>query len=100
MNSEETIAEMIASVVKRDKMRDIYDLYFMVVLRNMKPNLSLVTEKMKKRLEQFNNVVFRSKLREALNLTKWKSELSYLIHPLPENKIVVESLEAVIGIGL
>lgn len=98
MNAEEIIAEKIAPVVERDKMRDIYDLYFMLVLRNMKPNLLLVTEKMKNRLEQFDLVVFRSKLREALNLMKWKSELSYLIHPLPENKIVVESLEAVLGV--
>ena len=36
---------------------------------------------------------FREKIREALNLMKWTSELSYLVNPIPENSYVVNTLE-------
>ena len=45
MNIEEIIAEKIASVLERDKMRDIYDLYFLLALRRMKHDESPTREK-------------------------------------------------------
>jgi hypothetical protein len=37
--------EEIASVLERDRMRDIYDLYFLLVLRRMKHDESSTREK-------------------------------------------------------
>ena len=99
MNADEIVAEKMATMIERDKMRDTYDLYFLLVLRNMKFNIKIVNEKMRKRLETFDIDIFTTKLKKALNLMKWKSELSYLINPLPEGRIVAESLEAAIGLN-
>jgi predicted nucleotidyltransferase component of viral defense system len=98
MNAGEIVAEKTAAIIERDKMRDIYDLYFLLVLRGMKFNIQIVREKMKKRHETFDIEIFTIKLKKALNLMNWKSELSYLINPLPEGKIVVESLDTAIGL--
>ena len=54
----------------------------------------MVREKMKKRKEHFDIDILKKKIKNASSLMKWKSELSYLTNPLPDNKIVVESLEA------
>ena len=45
MNIEKIIAEEIASVLERDRMRDIYDLYFLLALRRMKHDESPTREK-------------------------------------------------------
>lgn len=97
MNIEEIAAEKVASILERDKMRDIYDLYFLLVIRGIKPNESLIREKMNKREEKFDDQKLHLKLNEALNQMKWKSELSYLINPLPDNKMVVEALESTLN---
>ena len=99
MNIEEVVTENIASILERDKMRDIYDLYFLLVLRETKLDESLVREKMNKRGEEFDSQKLHRKINEATNLMKWKSELSYLINPLPGNKTVVESLDRVLGLA-
>ena len=99
MNVDEIVAEKMATIIERDKMRDIYDIYFLLVLRGMKFNIKIVNEKMRKRRETFDIDIFTTKLKKALNLMKWKSELSYLINPLPEGRIVAESLEAAIGLN-
>ena len=97
LNIEEITAEKVASILERDKMRDIYDLYFLLVIRGIKPNESLIREKMNKREEKFDDQKLHLKLNEALNQMKWKSELSYLINPLPDNKMVVEALESTLN---
>ncbi len=98
MNIEEIIAEKIASVLERDKMRDIYDLYFLLVIRGIKPDESMVKEKINRREEEFDSQMLHRKINGALNLMKWKSELSYLINPLPSNKMVVEGLVTALGL--
>ena len=54
MNVDEIVAEKMATIIERDKMRDIYDLYFLLVLRSMKFNIKIVNEKMRKRRETFD----------------------------------------------
>jgi predicted nucleotidyltransferase component of viral defense system len=98
MNMQEIAAEKVASILEREKMRDIYDLYFLLVLRGVKPVESLFMDKMDRRGEKFDRQTLRFKIDEATNSMKWKSELSYLINPLPSNRDVVESLNAVLGL--
>ncbi len=92
MNINEIIAEKVDSIVERDKMRDIYDLYFLLHLKNIRLDKSLIIKKMKLRNEEFNNKKLLEKINNALKISTWKSELSYLINPLPDNKLIVENL--------
>ena len=93
MNVEEIVAEKIASIMEMDRMRDIYDLYFLLHLRGVKYDDSLLLEKMNRRGERFDMGVLKEKINEANNLMKWTSELSYLINPLPANSNVVQTIE-------
>ncbi len=92
MNIYEIIAEKVTSIIERDKMRDIYDLYFLLSFKNIGLDKSLIIQKMELRNEEFNDKKLFEKINNALKISRWKLELSYLINPLPDNKIVVESL--------
>ena len=41
----------------------------------------------------FDKEKLLSKINGALDRMKWRSELFYLVNPLPDSKVVVESLE-------
>ena len=96
MNLEEIVAEKIASIMERDKIRDIYDLYFLLFLKKVKYDESLVIEKMRRRNEKFEREKLMKRIQIASSLMKWKSELSYLINPLPDNLSVVSTLEDIL----
>ena len=53
---------------------------------------------MNQRGEEFDSQMLHRTIIEALNLMNWKSELSYLIYPLPNNKTVVENLDTVLSL--
>lgn len=97
MNIEEIVSEKIAAILERDKMRDIYDLYFLIVMHKTKIDRSLILEKVKRRGENFQGEILQKKIREASNLMKWKSELSYLVNPLPDNMEVIKKLEELLN---
>ncbi|MCW6168447.1 MAG: nucleotidyl transferase AbiEii/AbiGii toxin family protein [Thermoplasmatales archaeon] len=99
MNLEEIAAEKVASIMERDKIRDIYDLYFLLFLKKVKYNEPLVIQKMSRRLEKFDRNKLREKIHIASSLMKWNSELSYLVNPLPDNLSVVRTLEEIIGLN-
>ena len=99
MNLEEIAAEKVALIIERDKIRDIYDLYFLLLLKKVKYNESLVLEKMNRRGEEFDRNKLTEKIRKASSLMKWTSELSYLVNPLPDNSSVVQTLEEVLGLA-
>ena len=92
MNINEILAEKVVSIIERDKMRDIYDLYFLFKFRKIKADMAVINRKMELRHGVFNKSEFLLKLDAALELRKWASELSYLIRPLPDNKEVVKFL--------
>ena len=99
MNLEEIAAEKVASILERDKIRDIYDLYFLLFFKKVKYDESMVLEKMNRRGEEFDRNKLREKIRNASNLMKWTSELSYLVNPLPDNSSVIQALEELLGLA-
>ena len=90
MNLNEIVSEKVASIIERDKMRDIYDLYFLIKFLNLQPDLKLINTKFDMRGNKFNSKDFLDTIGNALNSAKWKSELSFLISPLPDSKEVVK----------
>ncbi len=93
MDIREILAEKIAAVTTREKMRDIYDIYYLLVLRKLKYDNKLVGEKMRKRGGTFNENVLAKKLDAARNKMEWKSELAYIVNTLPDNIEVVSKLD-------
>lgn len=93
MNVKEIVTEKVASILERDKMRDIYDLYFLLILRGIEYDESMVVEKMSRRKEVFDKEGLHRNIKSALNRMKWRSELAYLVNPVPDNNAVVRSLE-------
>ena len=53
MSLEEIVAEKIAAMIERNKMRDVYDVYFLVAIKNVQYNEKMVIEKMLRRGEVF-----------------------------------------------
>ena len=53
MSLEEILAEKIAAMIERNKMRDVYDVYFLVAIKNVQYNEKMVIEKMLRRCEVF-----------------------------------------------
>lgn len=98
MAAEEILAEKIAAIIERDKMRDIYDVYYLVEIKKIKYDKRLLLKKLSKRNEIFDEKVLKKKISSALNKMKWKSELSYLIEKLPDNEEVVARLNRALGI--
>lgn len=98
MAVEDILAEKIASIMERDIMRDIYDAYYLIQIRNVGYDKNLVEKKLAKRHEQFDEKRLGIKIEAALNKMKWKSELSYLVDDLPDNAEVVSKLKRAMGL--
>jgi predicted nucleotidyltransferase component of viral defense system len=98
MEINEMLAEKISAVAKRVKMRDIYDIYYLLVIKKLKYNEKLVEEKMRRRAETFKKEDLAKNLNTATSKMKWKSELAYLVDPLPDNLKVVSELKKIIGL--
>ena len=69
---------------------NIYDLYFLIKFHNLQPDLKLINRKFDMRGNKFNSTDFLDNIGNALNSAKWKSELSFLISPLPDSKEVLK----------
>ena len=98
MAAEEILAEKIATIIEMDKMRDIYDAYYLVNIRKIKYDKKLLLKKLAKRNEAFDKRTLKEKIGSALNKMKWKSELPYLIEELPDNAAVVSKLNLALGL--
>jgi hypothetical protein len=98
MTAEEILAEKIAAIIERDKMRDIYDAYYLVEIRKRKYDKKLLLKKLAKRNEEFDERIIKEKISSALNKMEWKSELSYLVKELPNNADVVSRLNVALGL--
>ncbi len=92
MNVDEILAEKIAAIIEREKMRDIYDTYYLIEIRNIKYKEDLVAKKLSKRHEKFDKKRLKARIEAAKDKMRWKSELSYLIDMLPDNIDVVSKL--------
>ncbi|SMD31431.1 nucleotidyl transferase AbiEii/AbiGii toxin family protein [Picrophilus oshimae] len=90
MNLNEIISEKVASIIERNKMRDIYDLYFLIKFHNLQPDRKLINKKFDMRGNKFNSTDFLNTIENALNSAKWKSELSFLISSLPDSNEVAK----------
>ena len=99
MSLEEIVAEKIAAMIERNKMRDVYDVYFLVAIKNVQYNEKMVIEKMLRRGEVFQKIDLIKKLGEVQNKMKWKSELAYIVNPLPDNLEVISMLEKILGLS-
>ena len=99
MSLEEILAEKIAAMIERNKMRDVYDVYFLVAIKNVQYNEKMVIEKMLRRGEVFQKIDLIKKLGEVQNKMKWKSELAYIVNPLPDNLEVISMLEKILGLS-
>ena len=98
MTAEEILTEKIAAIIERDKMRDIYDAYYLVEIRKIKYDKKLLLKKLAKRYEEFDERIIKEKISSALNKMEWKSELSYLVKELPNNADVVSRLNVALGL--
>ena len=99
MSLEEILAEKIAAMIERNKMRDVYDVYFLVAIKNVQYNEKMVIEKMLRRGEVFQKIDLIKKLGEVQNKMKWKSELAYIVNPLPDNLEVISMLEKILDLS-
>ena len=87
------LVEKIATTIERTKMRDIYDIYYLLAIKNLKYDEKSVKEKMLRRGEVFAKTDIAGRLDEACSKMKWKSEPAYIVNPLPDNMEVVSKLE-------
>ena len=74
-------------------MTDIYDLFFLIEVRKLHIERTHVMEKMQKRNERFDIETLLKKLDATTNSTKWKSELAYLVNPLPDYNEVIKKIK-------
>jgi hypothetical protein len=93
MEINEILAEKIAAIMERARMRDIYDVYYLLKIKGLMYDEKLVVEKMTKRKEHFEKEELAKKISGAKDKMRWKSELAYLVDPLPDNAEVVSQLE-------
>lgn len=90
LKPEEMISEKFHALIKRDKARDLYDLFFL--LRSFKFNKALVEEKLK----IFGMTYNISLIKEKINKIKpiWEKELrAFVLEELPDYEIVKEYVE-------
>ncbi len=92
MNIEEILAEKVSAVLERSKMRDIYDVYYLLVIKKINYDEKLIKEKVGKRNEKFDKKTLKKKIETARDKMKWRSELAYTVNPLPENGEVIKQL--------
>jgi predicted nucleotidyltransferase component of viral defense system len=93
MKIEEVLAEKILALLEREKMRDVYDLYYILSLRSVAYDREIARKKALLRDEIFDENVICHKL-DAMNIKrKWKSELDYLVRDLPSNDEVFSYLK-------
>lgn len=100
MDQKEILAEKVASIIERSKMRDIYDLYYFMKFRNVPYEKSLIAEKMDRRGETFDIEKLSKKIDLATDKMKWRSELAYLIAELPDGEEVANYLKNALDLNI
>jgi hypothetical protein len=96
MNLEEIFAEKVRALLtrKRVKARDVYDLYYLMRYKNMRPNLSLINTKLKLYSKEFSKDELKDRI-ESIGYPSWKSELSNILRTVPDyeslSKYLLES---------
>lgn len=95
MQLEEIVAEKVAAILERDKMRDIYDLHYLLSVRGAKFDTDLVREKLRLRGSKYEPDTLRVKVEGVRNST-WRSELAYLVQPLVDSSKAVSELLAIL----
>jgi predicted nucleotidyltransferase component of viral defense system len=98
MDINEILAEKTAAIIERTRMRDIYDVYYLLAIKGVNYNEKLLKEKMHKRKERFEPEVLLEKLKAAEDKMRWRSELAYIVSPLPDSHIVVSQLKRLMGL--
>jgi hypothetical protein len=93
MNLNEILSEKVAAITERDRVRDIYDLYFLIKFHNLNPDIILINQKFEMRGNKFNRTDFLDIVSNELNSAKWKSELSFLINPVPNINEVIKIIQ-------
>ncbi len=88
MDLNEILAEKICAITERDKIRDTYDVYFILKHKGIKYDGQLVKKKMELRGEHFDIQELINTLHD-IDAKKWKSELYYLVHDLPSHLEVI-----------
>ena len=96
MSLDEILSEKFSAILERNKMRDVYDAYFILRHKEMNYNEDLVTKKMGMRNESFDRSLLIKKL-QSIKESEWKSEMSYLVSDLPDylqvTKYLIEKIE-------
>ena len=72
MDLEEIGCEKIRAIMTRDKPRDVYDLWYLINMKNIKFNKSLINAKMKYYKEEFNKNKFIKKLNKSSEIFEKK----------------------------
>lgn len=95
MQEKEILAEKVRAIFTRMKPRDIYDLWFLIVKKNVAFDLEIINKKLLLYNLKFNFREFKDKIKKMKGL--WQTDLKYLIvGELPEfNKIKKELFEKV-----
>lgn len=77
MQEKELLSEKIRAIYTRDKPRDIYDLWFLLIIRKTNIDFRLINQKLKLYNLIFDKKTFQKALKRKQNL--WKSDLQYLV---------------------
>jgi len=97
MKEEEILAEKIRAIFTRQKPRDIYDLWFLLTMKNINVDIELINEKLSIYSLKFNFKEFESKIEKMKGL--WQIDLKNLIiGELPDfDKVKKELIENLKG---
>jgi len=91
MGEEEILAEKIRAILTRQKPRDIYDLWFLLLKKNVLFNIELVNKKLSIYNLKFDFGNFKDKLEKMRGL--WQIDLKNLIlSELPEFNVIRDEI--------
>lgn len=98
MSINEMLAEKVRAVITRREVaaRDLYDLYYMIKIKEARPDLGLINKKLAIYGKTFSAAVLDSRMAGISNMA-WKSELSNLIRNVPSREEYVNYLSGVFG---
>mgnify|MGYP001618843670 CR=1 FL=1 len=77
MQEREILAEKVRAISTRKKPRDIYDLWFLLVIKNTSFDIKIINEKLSLYNIKYNIKEFEDKMNDMKNL--WETDLKHLI---------------------
>lgn len=90
IDEQEILAEKIRAIYTRNSARDLYDLFYLLK-KEIKPNLSLINEKLSLYDLNYSKNIFMQKI--ILKQKIWKSEMKNLTLNFPDFKDVYNFIE-------